>query len=170
MTPRGKLTVWMGAGSVAALLTLTATREGTVLHAYRDPVGILTACTGETHYVSAQGDIVPGATFTPDQCADALLRSLWAHAEPVIRCTQGAELTPGMKIAFTDFSYNAGGDTFCKSSMARRAVAGDRRGACDAILLYRFAGGRDCSVRSSNCYGVWSRRQEQHKVCMEGLA
>ena len=166
MTPKQKLSIWVGTAGVATLGAFVQVNEGTVLHAYRDPVGILTACTGETHYVTQQGDITPGSTYTPDQCADALLRSIWAHAEPVIRCTENKPLTVGQKIAFADFNYNTG--LFCQSSIARKAAAGDVRGSCDAILLYRFAGGKDCSTAQGKhtCGGVWTRRLKEHEVCL----
>lgn len=163
-----KLVAWLGAAAVAGAAAFVQINEGTVETVYRDPVQILTACTGETHYIVTPGDIKPGATFTREQCTEALYRSMWEHAEPVIRCTAPAELTPGQKTALLDFSFNAGGATFCKSSIARKAKAGDVRGSCDAILLYRFAGGRDCSAPENKriCGGIWTRRQAEHRVCM----
>lgn len=67
-----------------------------------------------------------------------------------------------------DAAYNMGADTVCKSSMVRRFNAGDYEGGCAAILKYKYAAGRDCSVRANKCYGLWIRRQEQHKKCMGG--
>ena len=171
LTPKQKLGAWLGSATlVATAVGFTASQEGTVLHVYKDPVQILTACTGETHYVAIPGDIKPGATFTKEQCSDALMRSLAEHAEPVIRCTAPAALTSGQKLAFLDLSYNGGGALFCKSSIARKATAGDVKGSCDAILLYRYAGGRDCSRPENKhiCGGLWDRRQKQHAICMGG--
>jgi lysozyme len=166
MTSKQKLTAWVGAGAVASLVGFTSIKEGTILKTYRDPVNILTACTGETRFVVKPGDIVPGATFTRQQCEDRLIESLWEHAEPVIRCTAPAQLTQGQKIAFTDFAFNAGGANFCNSSMARKAKAGDVQGSCDALLQWRFAGGKDCALPGSNCAGIWIRRKEDHAICL----
>jgi lysozyme len=163
MSPKQKLAAWLGAAGVAAALSLTVGQEGTVLRAYRDSVGILTACVGETHYVSQPGDIVPGAKFTQEQCTDALFRSMAEHAEPVMACG-GDKLTLGQKIAFLDFNFNTG--KFCGSTMAAKARAGDVEGSCKELYRWRMAGGRDCSVRSNNCYGVWTRRQAEYNRCV----
>ena len=168
MSPR--LGAWLGGGAIAAsLVAFTSQQEGTVLEVYKDPIPnkvVLTVCTGETNYVTIPGDIRLGAKFTPEECAAALERSLWTHAQDVIRCTAPAQLTPGQKMAFLDFAYNAGGTNFCNSSMARNAKAGNVRASCDALLMWRNAGGKDCSVRSNGCWGVWLRRQEERKICL----
>jgi lysozyme len=168
-----RLAVWLGGATVvASAVTFTSHQEGTVTHVYQDPAraDLLTACTGETHYIVTPGDIKPGATFTREQCAQALYRSMAEHAEPVMQCTEGANLTTGQKIAFLDIAYNGGGAMFCKSSMARKAKAGDVQGSCDAILLYRFAGGKDCSLPSNKhvCGGIWDRRQKERAICLGG--
>jgi lysozyme len=164
-----KLVGWLGAATVAGAAAFVQINEGTVTHTYADPAraDLLTACTGETHYISVPGDIKPGATFTREQCTEALYRSMWEHAQPVIECTAPAELTQGQRVSFLDFTFNTGGATFCKSSIARKAKAGDVKGSCDAILLYRFAGGRDCSKDRHFCGGIWTRRQAEYRVCMQ---
>lgn len=63
-------------------------------------------------------------------------------------------------------AYNVGAGVVCKSSMVRRFNAGNYAGGCKAILLYKYAAGRDCSVRSNGCYGVWLDRQHAYKKCM----
>lgn len=72
-----------------------------------------------------------------------------------------------------DSAYNLGADKVCNSSMVAKFNAGDYAGGCAAILKYKYAAGRDCSVRANRCYGLWLRRQEAHKKCMgvaDGLA
>lgn len=163
---KARLIAWLGAAGAAAAVGLTASQEGTVLRSYPDPArpSLLTACIGETHYVVSPGDIVPGATFTEEQCTEALYRSLWTHAEPVIRCG-GASLTTNQKIAFLDFNYTSG--SFCGSTMAKKARAGDVSGSCAEILRWRFAdhGRLDCSVRANQCWGLWERRQKEYARC-----
>jgi lysozyme len=167
---KAKLVAWLGAAAVAGAVGFVQVNEGTVLRSYQDPAraDLLTACVGETHYIVTPGDIKPGATFTREQCTEALYRSLWEHAEPVIRCTTPADLTQGQRVAFLDFSFNAGGATFCKSSIAREAKYGHVQQSCDAILLYRWAGGHDCSQPENKriCGGIWTRRQAEHRVCL----
>ena len=168
MSPR--LAAWLGSGAIAAsLVAFTGGEEGTVLQVYKDPIPnkvVLTVCTGETNFVTTPGDIKLGASFTAEQCADALERSLWTHAQDVMRCTANIPLTTGQRVAFLDFTYNAGGSNFCASSMARKAKAGDVRGSCEALLMWRNAGGKDCSVRSNGCWGVWQRRLKEKDICL----
>ena len=91
-----KLAAWLGSATLlASAAAFIMHGEGKVNQVYKDPVGILTACVGETAYVVTPGDIKLGNRFTDEQCDAALYRSMWAHAEPVIRCTNGAKLTSG---------------------------------------------------------------------------
>lgn len=66
--------------------------------------------------------------------------------------------------------YNMGATTFCRSSMSRKAKAGDLRGACKALGLYVFSGGKDCRLKASNCGGIVKRRQDEIALCERGLS
>ena len=75
--------------------------------------------------------------------------------------------------AYMDFVYQYGIGTWQKSTMRRELLDGDYAKACGALLLYRFAGGYDCSTvingqPNTRCYGVWQRQQERHKKCLGG--
>jgi lysozyme len=71
---------------------------------------------------------------------------------------------------YVDMTYNIGAGAFCKSTMAKRLNAGDYKGACDAILLYKYAGKNDCSVPNNKvCAGLWNRRLESHATCLSLL-
>ncbi len=157
-----------GTAALEAATTFIAKKEATVLAAYQDPIKVWTACTGETKYVVAPGDIKAGARFTKAQCTERLYESMWEHAEPVIRCTAPAALTTGQKVAFLDLSFNMGGTNFCKLTvLLAKAKAGDVAGSCAAITRYVWAGGGkiDCRIRSNNCYGVVVRRAEERAIC-----
>jgi lysozyme len=65
-----------------------------------------------------------------------------------------------------DAAYQYGPATVCKSSMVRRANAGDYRGSCEAYLMYRFVAGRDCALPGSGCRGVAIRAQKRRDACM----
>jgi len=60
--------------------------------------------------------------------------------------------------AFTSLAFNVGVPTFCRSSVARKANAGDMAGACKAIGLYVYAGGK--VVR-----GLQNRRKAEIALC-----
>lgn len=68
-----------------------------------------------------------------------------------------------------DFAYWRGSGGACRSEVVKNINNGDYVAACEAYLNLdsRRAGGKDCSVRSNNCRGVWLRAQERHKKCME---
>lgn len=75
--------------------------------------------------------------------------------------------------AYMDFVYQYGIGTWQKSTMRRELLAGDYAKACGALLLYRFAGGYDCSTvingqPNTRCYGVWQRQQKRHNQCLGG--
>lgn len=152
---RRGLTAIVGAAASIALLLYTPSFEGTELKTYRDLGGVLTYCTGATENAAW------GATYTPEQCRAQLDRDLARHAEGVMGCVR-VPLTDGQKVAFVDAAYNIGVSAFCGSSMARRANAGDMRGACDALLMWDKVGGKP--VR-----GLTRRRQAERELCLKGL-
>lgn len=146
----------VGAAAAAALLTLTPAFEGTELTTYRDLGGVLTYCTGATE------DAAWGRTYTPAQCRAQLERDLERHAAGIARCVPMPRLTTGQKVAFVDAAYNIGVAAFCGSSMARKANAGDMRGACDALLMWNKVKGREVA-------GLTRRRQAEHALCIEDV-
>jgi len=68
---------------------------------------------------------------------------------------------------YSNFVYQYGAPTFCKSTIVIRLNEYDYKGACDALLLYKKVGGYDCSTPGNKvCKGVWDRQLERHKACM----
>lgn len=66
-----------------------------------------------------------------------------------------------------DWTYQYGSGAWAKSSMRRELLAGNYAAACNALLMYRFSGGFDCSTPGNRrCAGVWTRQQQRHAVCM----
>ncbi|WP_252358435.1 glycoside hydrolase family protein, partial [Escherichia coli] len=51
----------------------------------------------------------------------------------------------------------------------KRINAGDRKGACEAIRWWIKDGGRDCRIRSNNCYGQVSRRDQESALACWGI-
>ena len=137
--------------AAAVLLTITPNFEGTVYKTYKDIGGVLTYCSGATE--NAQW----GKTYTAEECSAQLEYDLARHAEGMMKCITHP-LTEGQKIAFTDFTYNAGIGAFCGSSMAKKANQGDIMGSCAALLMWDKVGGKP--VR-----GLTIRRQEEKKIC-----
>jgi GH24 family phage-related lysozyme (muramidase) len=81
----------------------------------------------------------------------------------------GAALTQNEFDAYLDFIGQYGIGTWRKSTMRREAIAGNYLAACDALLLYRRQGGRDCSLPENagpkGCAGVWTRQLKRQALC-----
>ena len=67
---------------------------------------------------------------------------------------------------YLDFVYQYGIGAFNKSSMRTNLLNGQYAQACRSLLEYRFVAKRDCSIRSNNCYGVYTRQLERYKKCI----
>lgn len=79
----------------------------------------------------------------------------------------GVKLYQGEYDLYMDFTYQFGIGTWRASSMRRNLLAGDYVAACNALLLYRFSGGFDCSTPGNRrCAGVWTRQQERNRKCL----
>jgi len=143
------------AAVIALALPVVQHFEGRSLVAYRDIVGVATICDGETRGVKM------GDTATDAEC-DAMTEAAVAQFEAAIRPCLPADLPTETRAAFVVTAYNIGAGAFCKSTMARKANAGDLRGACDALLLWNKAGGQ--VVR-----GLDRRRQAERALCLRGV-
>ncbi len=167
----------MNAGQKAAVAGLSATlaalalaapriaeREGWVPAGYVDTVGVKTRCLGST-----KGPIVVGKTYTNRECMDQYAADLLSHGLEVSACLP-AGLPPKVHAAFIQNGFNIGPPNFCKSSMSRKAFAGDLKGACEAIKLYVWAQGKDCRIKANKCLGVVNSRADEYAYCIEGLS
>lgn len=155
MTPRQKLIASIGASAAAIVTAFVAQHEGLRLWAYRDPVGVLTACYGHTG-----PDVQPGQTYTREQCRALLEQDLARHAQ-ALACIH-RPLTDGQKAAFVSFAYNVGPQAFCGSSLVRKANAGDMAGACAELDKWVYAKGQRLP-------GLVKRRAAERAMC-EGAA
>jgi len=145
VAPSGKLQVDHKAGSQH-------------LTAYRDIVGVLTICDGDT------ANVKPGLVETPEGCSRRLERQLVEHAEPVMACIPTLR-EPGrdyQRWAVVSFAYNVGTDAVCKSTLARFMKAREWKRGCDELLRWDRAGGKQ--VR-----GLTLRRQRERAICLRGL-
>lgn len=154
MTPRQKLIASIGASAAAIVTAFVAQHEGLRLWAYRDPVGVLTACYGHTG-----PDVQPGQTYTREQCRALLEQDLARHAQ-ALACIR-RPLTDGQKAAFVSFAYNVGPQAFCGSSLVRKANAGDMAGACAELDKWVYAKGQRLP-------GLVKRRAAERAMCEGG--
>jgi len=155
------------AGKAGVAVTITAAGllaisqiggfEGLRLLAYRDVVGVWTACYGETK------GIKPGMRFTKDECNVMFIGGLARHESGMRSCLLEPDKLPDKTyVSFLSLTYNIGVGGFCKSSVARDANAGKLYRACDDLLRFNKAGGRTVQ-------GLVTRRNMERKLCIEGL-
>lgn len=156
MSWKEKLIAAIGGAAVALAVPLVQKYEGTVLRSYRDPVNVLTSCTGHTG-----PELRDGQTFTREQCEEMLYKDLAKHAD-ALSCVR-APLTDGQRAAFLSFAFNVGDDAFCRSTLVRKANAGDIEGACAELSRWTYAGGKELP-------GLVKRRAAERQLCERGLA
>lgn len=141
---------------MAAAVALVGAWEGLRTVAYRDVVGIPTVCFGETRGVKM------GDKYTVDECKAMLGDALVEFEAGMRKCLTAPDKVPAKSyVAFLSLSYNIGTGAFCRSTVARRANAGDYRGACNAIPAWNKAGGRVVK-------GLVNRRAEEQRICLQG--
>lgn len=152
----------VGAAALALACALIAGHEGEVRHTYADINGKLTYCYGST------AGAIKGHGYTHADCLAALQRDAATHAGEVAACLP-AKLPDQTAAAFYSAGYNMGAPVFCRSSMSRKALAGDLKGACNALGLYVFSGGKDCRIKANKCGGIVARRTDERTLCLKGL-
>lgn len=146
-----KLKATVGAGCAAVLLVCVPKFEGTILRGYKDPIGIVTACTGHTKTA------VLGRPYSKTACQELLVSDLLEHAAGVNNCVD-VPLLAHQRAAFISFAFNVGVRGFCDSHMARKLNAGDYDGACAELSRWVHAGGRVLP-------GLVERRKIERDMC-----
>lgn len=148
-------------GRIAALAVVllaapfVAVHEGVVLNRYADPVGIPTACAGET-----DREIVGfKSKFTRDECIAVMGASLYAHAVELDKCVK-RPLERHEAAAVLSWSYNVGVGAACRSTLMRKLNAGQPY--CQELDRWVYASG--IKLR-----GLVRRRAEERAMC-EGRA
>lgn len=148
------------------------TREG-----YTDDAIIPTKGDVPTYGFGTTGGVKMGDKTNPVKAAQRALKDARLYEGAIKRCVT-ADLYPAEYDVYVMFGYNVGETNFCyarnkagkitgPSTLVKRLNAGDYVGACNAILLYKFAGGYDCSTPGNRrCAGVWTDRKAAHAACM----
>lgn len=150
-----------GVGGIAAAVLvlcggLIAGHEGLVLKTYPDPVGIPTACYGHTG-----PELQYGQTYTKGEC-DALLDADIVVANAAVHRCIRVPMFVHQEAALTSFAFNAGGTALCSSTLARKANAGDWRGACAELDRWVYATQAGVRVKLK---GLVKRRADERAMC-----
>jgi lysozyme len=153
--PSAKATVAGGAALLAALSLATPEImrwEGKRNDPYRDIVGVMTVCYGETQAVMRR--------YSDTECSAMLSRRVEGdYARLILKCVPGFAARPHPFAAAISLSYNIGTAGFCRSTSARRFNSGDWRGGCDAMLAWNRAGGKVVN-------GLVRRREAERRLCL----
>jgi lysozyme len=123
------------------------------------------------------GGVKMGDKTNPVAAVQRAMKDAQQYEGAIKRCVT-ADLYPAEYDLYVKFGYNVGETNFCysrdkagkiigPSTLVRRLNAGDYVGACNAILLYKYAAGYDCSTPGNKrCAGVWTDRKEAHAACL----
>ncbi|PZY03346.1 lysozyme [Escherichia coli] len=113
--------------------------------------------------------VVPGMKLSKEKCdrVNAIERD---KALAWVAKNIKVPLTDPQKAGIASFCpYNIGPGKCFPSTFYKRINAGDRKGACEAIRWWIKDGGRDCRIRSNNCYGQVSRRDQESALACWGI-
>ncbi|MCX8018786.1 MAG: glycoside hydrolase family protein, partial [Rhodocyclaceae bacterium] len=114
-----------------------------------------------------QGDgrpVRPGDSITPERAVRQLAADADRMARQIAACIGPVPLAQHEFDAFVSLAYNIGPAAFCGSTLVRllRQQPPDYTGACDQVLRWTRAGGRELP-------GLVRRRQAEHRLCREGV-
>ena len=159
--------VLAGASAPTILDQFLNEKEGNSLTAYRDGSGIWTICRGAT-LVDGK-PVRQGMKLAQAKCDTVNAKERDAALAWVDKNIH-VKLTEPQKAGIASFCpYNIGPGKCFPSTFYQRINAGDRKGACDAIRWWIKDSGKDCRVRSNNCYGQIERRDQESALACWGI-
>jgi GH24 family phage-related lysozyme (muramidase) len=136
-------------------------REGNVLTAYRDSVGILTIGVGHTTAAGAP-TVAPGMKITAAQSDEILSRDLATFEKAVLDAVK-VPLAQHEFDALVSLAFNIGGNAFAGSTLVKKLNSEDRAGAAEQFLVWIKAGGKTLQ-------GLVTRRQAERRQFLGGAA
>jgi lysozyme len=177
MAKGARTTAVAGAAVAGLLLPMLPKLEGEILRGYRDPIGIVTACSGHTKTA------ILGKAYTKEQCAELLDMDTAEHAQGVLACTPGLKGQPYYLAAATSFAFNFGVAAYCGSSIATEFKRQDYATACvrfntNAAGLPQWVNVKDKRIRLADGSLGWTykslpglvkRRAIERSLCEQGL-
>lgn len=140
----------------AALLAFVGTWEGNERTAYADRLagGLPTVCNGHTG-----PDVKVGDVWTKEQCDAILVKDVGEHGQRLLSCVT-VPLNQNQYDALAAWAYNVGTGAACGSTLVRLLNQGQYAKACDQLLRWDRASGRQ--VR-----GLTNRRKAERALCLK---
>ncbi len=149
---------------VVAALTIAVSficaHEGTRLSSYADTGGKITVCNGETG--------LPLSTFTLAQCQQMTQSTVGKYMKEVVADIK-VPVSPYQLAAMTSFAYNIGLWAYSNSQTLHLTNEGHPKEGCRAMMSWHYAGGKDCTVKANNCFGLVKRRMDERDLCLQGV-
>lgn len=151
----------VGGGSAAALLLaipFIAGWEGKSNDPYKDIVGVMTVCYGETR--------VEMRRYTDEECLDMLKEAVSNDfMEPVVKLTPTLADRPYELAAATSLAYNIGLKNYENSSVRRQFNLRNFKQGCNNFKLWNKVrrAGRLVVVK-----GLVNRRAKETELCLKG--
>lgn len=155
------------AGTIAAAIALAVTTaaplEGYVGYVYKDAVGVLTYCYGET--LNAKD--MKGIKFTEAECKKLLTKRMEHYDQGLQACIpKWASLPVETRAAFDSFAYNVGITGACSSSASSFLRQGNITKACNALLLWDKG---TVNKKKVVLKGLTKRRNIERTLCIRGV-
>ena len=154
--PRPQVSRGVAAGALAAILACAAfiaPWEGRELQPYRDVVGVLTVCFGQTQNVENR-------RYTPAECEASLRLDTAKHLMAVAACVH-RPLTQPQWVALGSWTYNVGVTNACRSTLVRKINEGQPATVwCRELLKWNRAGGKVVK-------GLTRRREAEYAECVK---
>lgn len=151
-----QLKALIGVTATAVLLSYVPKFEGIILRGYKDPIGIVTACSGHTKTA------ILGRPYTKQECEKLLVSDLYEHAAGVLDCTPELKGRIPQLAAMISFAFNVGVTKYCNSTVAVKIHTGDLVGACNQLDRWIYADGEIMP-------GLVERRAAEKDLCLDGL-
>jgi lysozyme len=146
----------VGLGSALAIsgAFLVSPSEGLINKAYKDPIGIITACRGHV-----DSTLKMGQTFTTDQCDAIFADDLVKHDKQLLSVVNVPFKSDYEHAAMLSFVYNVGIGKFKSSTMLTKLNNGNHAGACSELIKWARAGGQVMK-------GLVIRRTLEYRMCI----
>jgi lysozyme len=148
---------WLIGTVSAALLSCVMMWEGVEHKPYLDVVGVKTVCYGHT----AQGEFdapIEDREYAEAECQALLVKDIQHHADKTLACVS-VPLNVNQHAAISSWAYNVGVGAACNSTVMRRLNAGDYEGACNGLMGWNKAGGKEYR-------GLTRRRAYERALCL----
>lgn len=149
----------LAAGLSGAVVTggvFIAQNEGLALGTYVDPVGIVTACFGQTG-----PELELGQRFSEQECLAMLVDDLEVFDRQLTNLVR-VPITDNERAAYLSFIYNVGAQNFSNSTLRKKLHHGDHVGACNELSRWVYAKGKKLQ-------GLINRREAERQLCLKEL-